>query len=92
MTTPSSGKGSRKPSALWPQLNARIEPTLYRALLAHLADPLLPTTPKGALARFLELAIRNELTRQGVSCNSPAAIPSSDSLSSGTPPPLHPSF
>lgn len=82
MLTPTNGRGSRKPSALYPQVNARIDPALHRALLDYLSDPLLTITPRGALATFIEVAIRNELAKRGVTeCHS-NPTPSTESLSS----------
>lgn len=83
MLTPTKGRGSRKVSALWPQVNVRLEPSLHRALMDHLADPLITITPRGALAAFFERAIRNELAARGVTpCNTLEPGTSTESLSS----------
>ena len=59
-----------KPSRYWPQVGFRLEPGLYATLYAHLSSPGLLKLPQGELATFMELAVRNELTRRGVCLNS----------------------
>jgi hypothetical protein len=52
----------------WPQVNIRLEPSLYRALNKALADPLYLQLPKGAVQNFITTAIRHELERRGLPC------------------------
>lgn len=90
MLTPTRGAGSRKPSALYPQINARIAPEVHSALLHHLSDPLLTKTPSGALATFIEVAIKNELTRRGVALCQPSPSTKLSSSPTSEPDPTAP--
>ena len=54
--------------AKWPQVNIRLNPTLYSAMQAHLHDPLYIGAAYGSVAEFISTAIERELTLRGIQC------------------------
>jgi hypothetical protein len=65
-------------------VGVRLDPEVYRAMYAHLSDPLYLNLPKGAVETFINLAIRRELLARGIECNYSES--SSSTTTPGTPP------